>query len=495
LSELILRKLKEWQSSPLLFVNDCIEVTPSSQQIELLQSVTKSKRISVRSGHGTGKDAAASWIILWFMSTRPYAKVVCTAPTNRQLQDILWSELSKWLRKSKLQDEFIIQRDKLFHKSAPKEWWVRAVSPSVKASKEEQAETLAGFHGDHLLIVVDEASGVPDPVYIPLEGALTQEDNRVMLIGNMTQNSGYFYDTHFHHKIRDKWKTLHWDSRDSSNVSQDMIQYFRDKYGENSNVFAVRVAGDPPSESETTLIPLAWAIQCIGNEIEVAEDEPLYLCVDVARYGEDDSIIMPKKGLRIFPWETHHGLNTIDLGGHINLTYGEMEAEGLAIDEIGVGAGVTDWLHKHGHIKCFGVNVARASSDPKKFDRLRDELWCMVRDKCMTGSYSFPDITVKYGAMDLNLGHELANELSSPTYDFNEQGGIRVESKKKMKLRGIKSPNIADALCLGEHFGLTAYKVWGKKKTKRTTKTWNQLPTYKTSSPSSRPSVDGWMYR
>ena len=192
----VLRKLKEWRHSPLLFVTECIGATPSTQQAKALASFGKSKRTSIRSGHGTGKDAFASWIIFWFMVTRPFAKVACTAPTARQLNTVLWSELSKWQRKSSiLQDEFVIQKDKLFHKHSKEEWWCRAISPAVKASKEEQAETLAGLHGDHLLIVVDEASGVPDPIFVPLEGAMTQEDNRVLLIGNPTKNTRYLHET------------------------------------------------------------------------------------------------------------------------------------------------------------------------------------------------------------------------------------------------------------------------------------------------------------
>ena len=148
----IAKKILEWRVSPLAFVRDCIDVTPSLQQIELLQSITKDKRITVRSGHGTGKDAAAAWVILWFLTTRPYAKVACTAPTGHQLSDILWSEIAKWTRKSRLSDEFVIQKDKIFEKEAPKEWWVRAISVSAKATKEEQAETLAGLHGDHLCL-------------------------------------------------------------------------------------------------------------------------------------------------------------------------------------------------------------------------------------------------------------------------------------------------------------------------------------------------------
>lgn len=466
MSTAIHQKLKEWRHSALAFVKECIHVTPSEQQIEVLTAVPKHKRTTIRSGHGTGKDASAAWLIIWFLSTRPYAKVVCTAPTARQLADILWSEVSKWLRNSLVADEFVIQKDKIFKKEAPKEWWARAVSTSVKATTEDQAETLAGFHGDHLLIVVDEASGVPDPVFTPLEGAMTQDDNRVLLIGNMTKNNGYFFDSHFHPSLSKNWKRLHWDSRKSTNVSRDMIQYFSDKYGEESNVFRIRVAGDPPLESENTLISLAWALQCVGNEITPLEDDPLYLGVDVARYGEDCSIVLPRRGNLILPWNDYHSMNTILLADNVLGTMTELEAAGLAIDEIGVGAGVIDYIKRRPSMErlAFGVNVAKASSDKMKYHRLRDELWCRVRDGCMTTSYSFPDTEIQRGTVKVNLGHELANELASPTYKFDENGAILVESKRDMKLRGIASPNIADALCLTEYFKTSAYRIWSKER-------------------------------
>lgn len=465
LNKSVLNKLKEWRNSPLQFIKDCIPAFMekiTEQQIEFFQNLAKENKITIRSGHGTGKDGSGSIAILWFMTTRPFAKVACTAPTNRQLKDILLAELSKWIRQSTVADEFIIHKDIIFHKDAQKEWWVRFISPSVRATKEEQAETLAGLHAEHLFIVCDEASGIPDPTFIPLEGALTQPDNKVLLIGNMTRNSGYFYDTHFHSEIKKDWFKLHWDSRKSTLVDPSMPEYFARKYGVDSNVFRIRVMGEPPLQDNTTLIPLWAAEQCIGNEVLVADDEPLYLGVDVARYGDDASVVLPRTGLLIHPWETYRKLNTIDLGGFVSQQYQDLGANGCAIDVIGVGAGVADWLEKHHMKNLYQVNVTMSSSDITKYHKLRDELWCRVRDNCLLGKYSFP--AVKISGDTESLGQKLANELSSVRYSFNKHGGILVESKRDMKARGIDSPNVADALCLTEYFSNSATRVFSNNK-------------------------------
>ena len=182
--------------------------------------------------------------------------------------------------------------------------------------------------------------------------------------------------------------------------------------------------------------------------------------VDVARFGSDSSIILPRKGLKIFPWETFNKLNTIDLGGFIIQTYQELEASGVAIDVIGVGAGVSDWLQKHNLKNLYEVNVTASSSNIEKYHKLRDELWVKVRDNCFLGKYSFPDVILP-GDTE-SLGNQLANELSTVRYKFNAHGGFVVESKKDMKTRGVNSPNIADALCLTEYFANSATRVFAK---------------------------------
>ena len=316
------------------------------------------------------------------------------------------------------------------------------------------------------MILCDEASGINDPVFIPLEGALTQEDNRVLLIGNPTKNTGYFHDTHFHPDVSKVWTKFHWDSRKSTNVSKEMVQYFTEKYGEDSNVFRIRVAGDPPLDDASSFIPLTWATQCIGNEIEIDEAWPLTLSVDVARFGDDVSIVMPRRGNKIYSWDEYGQINTIELANRVLGTFNDLDAYSIGVDSIGVGGGVIDWLQNDprgvGPRKAIGVNVTEAATDNKKFHRLRDSLWGMVREKCMHGKYSFPDKVVKRRGIDINLGHELADELSSVKYFIDNNGAIQIESKRDMKARGVKSPNIADSLCISEYISPTALAIWGR---------------------------------
>ncbi len=448
------KKLREWREDKVKFVKECIGATPTMQQEQLLTTYDVARRTTIRSGHGTGKDACTAWCILHFLITRPYPRIACTAPTGRQLGDILWSELSKWLRMSSVASEFVIQSDKIFLKGAPKEWWCRAITASIRASKDEQAETLAGLHNDHLLIVVDEASGVPDPVYIPLEGTLTQEDNHVILIGNMTKSSGYFYDSHFKASIARLWNKFHWNSEKSENVSEEFVNYMAEKYGEDSNVYAVRVKGDPPSEGDDTLIPISWSNDCIYNTFEGLPDDPRMLGVDVARFGSDESVVLPRKMNKIYPWKSFQGVDTATLGDLVIQKHSDFSSDFIGIDGIGLGAGTIDFINsKYGNPRfLYEVNVSQRSSNPERFAALRDELWWEVREKCRKKMYDFPDITVKLGKTDIHLGEELCNELARPKYEFLNESKIKVESKKAMRLRGEKSPNIADALCITEYF-------------------------------------------
>jgi len=437
----VFRRFKTYyRERPVEFVKDLIGATPTWQQEELLRAYVEYKQIAVRSGHGTGKDCCASWIILHFLCCWPNARVVATAPTYRQLYDILKSEVVKWLKKSLLKDLFEVQKDKIFVKGFSETWWLRFVSISAKASPEEQAETLAGYHEDNLLAIIDEASGVPDPVFLPIESFLTKENNRVIMISNPTRARGYFYDVFKVPTIAKLWHRLHWDSEKSPNVSKQWIERYRKKYGINHPVYQVRVKGEFPVGGDNVLIPLDWVRQCVEydfDDIDIDDERlPVIWGLDVARFGSDQTVLTKVVGPYVqTPFVTYHmdGVDVAEWAAeHIQEDLRRLV--GVAIDVTGgIGAGPADLLRRWFKGKIFDVNFAWKAFHPEFYYLLRDELWWRARDACEKIRWSLPDYP------------ELLDELSLPS--FKEQSGrIKIQSKDELRSKGFGSPDHADSL-------------------------------------------------
>lgn len=171
---------------PVEFVQDIIRATPDDKQAEILNSLVVNPMTSVRSGHGIGKSTVEAWAVIWFLVTHPYPKIPCTAPTQHQLYDILWAEISKWKRNNKVLDnELIWTKEKLYMKGHSEEWFAVARTASTP-------DALQGFHAEHMLYIIDEASGVDDAIFEPVLGALSTPGARLLMCGNPTQLSGFF---------------------------------------------------------------------------------------------------------------------------------------------------------------------------------------------------------------------------------------------------------------------------------------------------------------
>lgn len=397
----------------------------------------------IHSGHGCGKTSLAAWVMLHFMATRPYSRIPCVAPVGPQLRANLWPEVHLWLRKSEfLQAHVQWQAEKVFWKELQgKEWFAYPRSVNVKASVEEQAETLAGAHADNMLVICDEASGIPDAVFRPLEGGLTGPVNFALLIGNPTQHHGYFFEAMTKH--RDDWLVLHWNAEDSELVTQESVDRMARKYGKDSNAYRIRVQGLPPKATPDTLIPWDWVMAAVDRNLLVEVGSPIVLGIDVAReLGGDASVILRRQGpLVIDPIATFNGVNTQELAYWVLKEIGETDAACAAIDVIGWGAGVYDTLRDLASIPVLPVNVAESATDPDKFMRLRDELWWTLREEFQAGVLSIPN------------DDELIGELTSIKYNFSKTAKekIKIESKQELRDRGLSSPNKADALCLAAY--------------------------------------------
>lgn len=467
--------IDRWQKNPGLFARECVGMEPSHQQDEAFDAVRRislAKRkafrgeelteeeerlanklgISIRSGHGTGKDAWLAVIFLWLLTCFPYPKGLATAPTSDQLRIVLWSEISKWIRfsaermekkKSLLSENFVWQTEKVFAKDEPKEWFIAARTANVKGSPEEQGEALAGLHAPFMILAADEASGLPPGVFSPLEGAMTQEMNFAILIGQMTKNSGYFYDSHF--KYRELWECLHWNSEESELVSQQYIARMRTKYGEDSNMYRIRVKGDPPLAEPDALIPFEKIMAAVDRDVGEPQG-PKVIGIDVARYGDDKSAILVRNGNRIEEIRDYKKIDLAELEGWAQIAITDHEPDAANVDVIGYGAGLYDRLKVMFPTIMRAVNVSNKSvtlnnkmGKNVKYRRLRDELWWKVREKFEEGTISIPN------------DDELIGELSTIKWkpeQLSVNGQIVIEGKPEMRKRGLPSPNKADALCL-----------------------------------------------
>jgi phage terminase large subunit len=402
-------------------------------------SYVSKRGISVMSGQGTGKDAWASWIILHFVFCMRRCKVLCTAPAGLQLKSVLWTEIHKWLSTSNIKEAIVHQSEKVFFKEeGGKQQFAIPRTIQKNSSPEEQAETLAGLHEDYMLYVVDEASGVPDAVYKPIEGSMTGRCNLALVIFNPTKHTGYAFKTQTEW-ARD-WVCLHWDAEESELVSKTQIASMEAKYGRESNQFRVRVKGLPPRIDPDVLIPYEWAIMAVERDLEADPLDPYILGVDVGRYGDDPSVILRRQGPIVAdPILSYTGHDTEEVAKKVMDEIYKWEPICTCIDVIGVGAGVYDKI-KH-VAKCIPVAVSeKAPRNPERFSRLRDELWWSLRERFEQGTIKIPNDT------------ELIGELTTIKYNFARTSSdkLKIESKRELRDRGLASPNKADALCFTE---------------------------------------------
>lgn len=453
-------KLRRWRRNPPQFAHEVFGINLTEQQVEGLWAVKKNPRTSIRSGHGTGKDTNAAITIWWYLVTRK-CRGLATAPTYRQLNDVLWGELTKWYMQSPLSDDFVVGKERIYHKQFPNDWWFRAAAINVKASAEQQAETLAGYHYDSFLIVVDEASGVPNPVFKPLEGIMTQKDNKILLIGNMTRSSGFFYETHFKDP-QNLWYKLQWNSEDSSNVSKELIQYYRLKYGVDSDVYRIRVLGEPPRAEGESLVPLAMSQACVDLDYVPGPYDPRIFSLDVARYGDDRSVLTISHGPVILPQKYLYKMDTIAVAEWASRYIDRYDPEKVYVDALNMGAGVYDFLaRKWGRARIIEVMAQGAAYDRIRYYNKRSEMYMGVREKCEQLKWKLPQ------------DNDLFDELASIRYIEDEKSGIvRIASKRSIKkdprLSGI-SPDKADSLSLQcyEPVGATLMKRYRGRTYKR----------------------------
>jgi len=425
----------QYMDDPVLFVREVLGADPLDYQAEFLDAIASGeRRISIRSGHGTGKSTSASWAMLWYLLMRFPNKVVVTAPTSGQLFDALFAELKRWIGElpKPIQDLLTVKSDRVELAAAPSEMFI-----SARTSRAETPEALAGVHSDNVLLVVDEASGVPEKVFEAAAGSMSGHNATTILLSNPTRSTGTFYESQT--RMAHTWWTRRWSCVDSPLVSDEFVDEMRERYGEESNAFRIRVLGEFPLADDDTIIPFHLVDAAMGRDIDVDKERRPIWAVDPARFGSDRTAFCKRVGSVITEIKSWRGLDLMQTVGRVMAEYEALNPSSrpseILVDSIGVGSGVVDRLRELG-APVRGVNVAESPSMGETYNNLRTELWFKTKAWLEDRGCRLPQ------------DDELLADLTGIRYSFTSSGKMAAESKDQMRRRGLRSPDLADAVCL-----------------------------------------------
>jgi hypothetical protein len=432
--------LRTWKEDPVRFVKDVFGVTPDPWQEEILRVFPENQRLAMKACKGPGKTCLIAWLCWNFLATRPHPKIAATSITKDNLSDGLWAEMAKWMHKSKyLMQQFEWNKTRIANKDFPETWWMSARNWSQSGTGDQQANTLAGLHADYIMFVLDEAGGIPDAVMAAAEAALsTGIECKLVMAGNPTHLEGPLYRAC--HTEAHLWYVVSItgdpdDPMRSPRIDPAWARAQIEKYGRDNPWVLINVFGQFPPASINALLGVDEVKAAMERHIdpENYKYSQKRLGIDVARFGDDSTILFSRQGLASFPCIEMRNATTIEIAERIATHKAEWGSELDCVDGTGgYGAGVVDNLQKFG-ISAYEIHFNSKANDSRYFNR-RSEMWFKMADWIKSG-----------GALPNDS--QLLRELTTPTYTFKNDK-MFLEKKEQIKDRLGSSPDMADALAL-----------------------------------------------
>jgi len=405
------------------------------------EAVLDALRAAVASGRGIGKSALVSWLILWMLSTRLGSSVIVSANSESQLRNVTWGELTKWATMAINSHWWEPSATKL----VPAAWLTTLVERDLRKGTrywgaegklwtEENPDAYAGVHNqDGMMVIFDEASGIPDGIWSVAAGFFTEPivDRYWLAFSNPRRNTGYFYEC-FNAK-RDFWTTRNIDSRTVEGTDKAIYEQIIAEYGEDSREARIEVYGEFPSVGDDQFISPHVVDDAMKRVKYKDPNAPIVLGIDPARSGADATVIVARQGRDLLAIRRYRGDDTMTVVGHVIEAIEEFKPALTVLDEGGLGYGILDRLTEQRY-KVRGVNFGWKAKNPVMWGNKRAEMWGAMRDWLRTAS--------------MPNDRQLKSDLTSPKTKPNSSGTIFLESKKDMKSRGLASPDAADALAV-----------------------------------------------
>ena len=403
-------------------------------------------REATTSGHGIGKSALVSWIILWAQDTEVDCKGRVTANTETQLKTTTWAELAKWHRLSITSDLFKMTATSRFSidPKHEKTWRIDMVPWSEKNSA-----AFAGLHnhGKRILLIFDEASEVADIIWEVAEGAMTDKNTQIIwaVFGNPTRNTGRFRNCFSGGEFAHRWNSRAIDSRTVKISNKTQLQEWVDDYGEDHDFVRIRVRGIFPRTDSTSFISEDLVREAQARSPDGNEGIPIIGGLDVSRYGGDSSVLCPRQGRDAASrlWPRTENMSTVQLARWAFEHYMRLGLSALIVDTGGVGGGVFDQLELMG-IEVYACDFgAKPDNDSaERYLNKRAEIWGRMRDWVAKGG------CLPLDAKNVDEGKGLSAQLVAPTYTYSRDVALQLESKKDIRRRLKISPDDADALAI-----------------------------------------------
>lgn len=447
------KKIPEYRKSPELFAMEVCKFKPDKWQQTVFVDIASYPKVSVRSGQGVGKTSCEAVLCLWFLSCFPYSRVVATAPTKQQLNDVLWTEVSKWQSNSPLLKAILKWTKTKVSVIGYEERWFATARTATKP------ENMQGFHEDNMLFIVDEASGVADPIMEAILGTLSGANNKLLMCGNPTRTSGTFYDSH--NCDRALYKCHKVSSRDSIRTSKENIAAMERKYGKDSNFIRVRVDGDFPKQEDDVFLSIELVEASVNTDFEYPEiPNIIHIGCDVARFGDDKTVVGYKVNEKADIVCKRQEQDTMKTADDIVMCYDKLLKKypkykrpvAVKIDDGGVGGGVVDRLRqmkrnnpqRFKQMEIFPVKFGQRIKHIYYYDSTT-YMMSVVRNLL---SPHDEDGKPKPVELILPNDNDLIAQLSTRKYEMTDDSRQRVESKDAIKKRGGHSPDEADCILL-----------------------------------------------